>query len=78
MNGLFIAMKGQDGLQELDEAAKAISILGGKVEKTIELELPEDAGKREIIVIRKVKETPTKYPRIFAKIKLENGEERQG
>ena len=69
MNGLFIAMKGQDGLQELDEAAKAISILGGKVEKTIELELPEDAGKREIIVIRKVKETPTKYPRIFAKIK---------
>ena len=69
VNGLFIAMKAQSGKEEIEEAKNAISILGGKVEKVIELELPDNAGLRNIIIIRKVKETPAKYPRAFAKIK---------
>jgi 16S rRNA (guanine527-N7)-methyltransferase len=69
VNGLFIAMKAQSGKEEIEEAKNAISILGGKVEKVIELELPDNAGLRNIIIIRKVKETPLKYPRAFAKIK---------
>ena len=69
VNGLFIAMKAQSGKEEIEEAKNAISILGGKVEKVIELELPDNAGLRTIIIIRKVKETPAKYPRAFAKIK---------
>lgn len=69
VNGLFVAMKGQTGKEELDEAKRAIDTLGGKVINIIEFELPDDAGKREIIVIKKVKETPSKYPRAFAKIK---------
>ncbi len=69
IGGLFIAMKGQSGSEELNEAQSALKTLGGEVIKTIEFDLPNDAGKREIIVVKKVKKTPQKYPRIFAKIK---------
>ena len=69
LGGKFIAMKGSTGLDELSEAKKAIETLGGKVVKTLELDLPDEAGKRDIIIIEKVKPTPAKYPRAFAKIK---------
>lgn len=69
IGGLFIAMKGQDGKLELDEAKNSINILGGNLKEVISLELPDNQGKREIIVIEKIKECPKKYPRAFAKIK---------
>ena len=69
VGGYFIAMKGQGGNEEIKEAFKGIEILGGHVEKVISLELPDSAGARDIIVIKKIKETPQKYPRAFAKIK---------
>ncbi|MCR5113016.1 MAG: 16S rRNA (guanine(527)-N(7))-methyltransferase RsmG [Acholeplasmatales bacterium] len=69
VGGLFIAMKGKDSNNELNEANKAISILGGRVKETITLELPDSAGTRDIIVIEKIKECSSKYPRSFAKIK---------
>ena len=69
LGGRFIAMKGSTGLDELNEAKRAIETLGGRVLDTITLNLPDDAGKRDIIIIEKVKATPAKYPRAFAKIK---------
>ena len=69
VGGLFIAMKGQSGKEELDEAKRAIETLGGKLERIITLSLPDNAGARDIIIIKKIKETPKKYPRVFAKIK---------
>lgn len=69
VGGYFIAMKGQGGNEEIKEATKGIEILGGHVEKVISLELPDSAGARDIIIIKKIKETPKKYPRAFAKIK---------
>ncbi len=69
IGGLFIAMKGQSGSEELNESLNAIKTLGGEYVKTIEFELPDEAGKREIIVIKKIKTTPEKYPRLFSKIK---------
>lgn len=69
VGGYFIAMKGQGGNEEIKEAFKGIEILGGHVEKVISLELPDNAGARDIIIIKKIKETPKKYPRAFAKIK---------
>ena len=62
-------MKGSTGEEELSEAQHAIELLGGKVLKKVSFELPEDADKRMIIVIKKIKETPKKYPRNFGKIK---------
>ena len=69
VGGYFIAMKGQGGNEEIKEASRGIEILGGHVEKVISLELPDNAGARDIIIIKKIKETPKKYPRSFAKIK---------
>ena len=65
--GLFVAMKGQLADVELDEAKKAIVLLGGRVERVYEYEVA-DAVHRAV-VIRKEKTTPPKYPRPFAKIK---------
>lgn len=69
VGGCFIAMKGSDGEEELFEAKKAITFLGGEVLKEIKCDLPNDLGSRTIFIIKKVKNTPSKYPRAFAQIK---------
>lgn len=63
VGGLFIAMKGSEVQKELEEAEKAISILGGWVEKVDHFMLPFDPMERHIISIEKVRQTPTQYPR---------------
>jgi 16S rRNA (guanine527-N7)-methyltransferase len=60
--GIFIAMKGSS-LSEADEAGKALDILGGDIEEVKEFTLPGSDIKRNIIVIKKLRQTPTKYPR---------------
>lgn len=63
MNGDFLALKGANGQEELNEGKKAIQILGGKVEKIHEFLLPVENSARTIIQVKKVKGTPKKYPR---------------
>lgn len=67
--GTFIAMKGSSGSEELEEAKKGISILGGKIVDVIDIVLPDEEEKRQLIIIYKEKDTPKKYPRSFSKIK---------
>ena len=55
-------MKGPNFDQELNSAQKAIKVLGGKVEK-VESFLIDNELERNIIIIRKIKETPKVYPR---------------
>lgn len=62
VGGSFISYKGTAG-EEIKEAENAIKILGGKTEKIINYELPENMGKRTLIVIKKVCATDKKYPR---------------
>ena len=69
VGGKFIAMKGSSGQEELEEAKKGISVLGGKIIDVIDVVLPDEEEKRQLIIIYKEKETPKKYPRSFAKIK---------
>ena len=69
VGGLFIAMKGSSGEEELNEAKNAIKVLGGQIKDIIYFNLPNDEGKREIIVIEKIKERNLKYPRSFSKLK---------
>ena len=61
--GICICMKGANIEQELEESKKCLEILGGKVEKIEQLELPQSDIKRNIIIVRKVGKTPEKYPR---------------
>lgn len=63
VSGDFIAMKGSKAEEELREAAAAIKLLGGKTREVYSLELPEESGKRELIFINKLRQTPASYPR---------------
>ena len=63
VGGKCICMKGSEVEEELTNAKFAIKELGGKVEVVDEFCLPGTDIKRNIIVIRKEKETPKKYPR---------------
>lgn len=61
--GTFIAMKAAHAREELDGGKKAIALLGGMVENTFTFKLPVEESERNIIVIKKTKLTPKKYPR---------------
>lgn len=63
VGGHFIALKGAEITLELNEAKKAIKTLGGKTRKVENLQLMEDAGERNIVIIEKVEATPKSYPR---------------
>ena len=60
--GLFISMKGSEGQKELSCAENAISVLGGKLDKLCQFNLPDESI-RSIITISKVSATPSQYPR---------------
>lgn len=65
VGGVYISLKGAS--DELDIGENAIKVLGGEVEKVTPLELP-GGDKRNVVVIRKISQTPTKYPRKSKKI----------
>lgn len=62
IEGEFLAMKSESAFDEVKEAQKAVTVLGGDIEETKEFTL-SDAGKRVIVEIKKIKTTPKKYPR---------------
>lgn len=63
VNGICICMKGSNIQEELENSKNAIQTLGGKIERIEEIILPESDIVRNIVVIRKIKQTPKKYPR---------------
>ena len=67
--GAFIAMKGSDLEEELAEAQRCIRTLGGQVEKKIDYTIPGTDVTHSALIIRKVADTPAKYPRRWAQIK---------
>ena len=62
VGGICICMKGSN-IDELEEAKKAIDILGGKIEKVEEISIPDTDIKRNNIIIKKIKNTTNEYPR---------------
>ena len=63
VNGKCICMKASDADEEIEEAKKAIDVLGGKISKIDKFNLPQSDIGRTIIEIKKEKVTPNKYPR---------------
>ncbi|MGX7108984.1 16S rRNA (guanine(527)-N(7))-methyltransferase RsmG [Facklamia miroungae] len=63
--GQFIVLKGSHSQTqvELQEAAKAIQVLGAKLAQVKQTHLPEDEGERTLLLIEKTLDTPNKYPR---------------
>lgn len=69
VGGVFVAMKGPDCAQELEEAENALHILGAEAEKTVPYTIPGTDIVHTAVIIRKVKPTHPKYPRKWAQIK---------
>lgn len=65
VGGTYISMKGAES--EADTGRNAISQMGGEIEKVISLKLPNEDS-RNLVMIKKVSQTPTKYPRKSKKI----------
>ena len=62
VGGIVICMKGPKYDEELETARKAINVLGGTIEKVESFFIDEEL-ERNVIIIRKIKETPKQYPR---------------
>jgi len=69
VGGVFIAMKGPGFEEEIAEAKCALNKLNCKVEYIYEDQLPESKETRSFIYVKKIGETPKKYPRTFGEIK---------
>ncbi len=67
VGGEFIAMKGQLSGDELSSAQSAILTMGGKSGEITRLTL-SDGSERQLLKVRKISHTPTKYPRPSAQI----------
>lgn len=66
IGGYFAALKSVN--ESAEESEKAIETLGAKLEGTVDYKLP-NGDPRRLIIIKKVRQTPTKYPRSSANIK---------
>lgn len=69
INGLFIAMKGSDKINEIADAKNAINLLGGTIENIYNFILPCTELNRTIITIRKQIHTSSMFPRKSNKLK---------
>lgn len=63
VGGEFISYKSEKINEEMENAKKAISLLGGKFDRSKDFYLPDSDIYRNLVVIKKVKETPKKFPR---------------
>lgn len=69
IGGHFIALKGPAVDQEIEDAKYAVEVLGGKIVKTMEVDIEGTDLKHNLVVIRKVKATPKDFPRSSSTIK---------
>ncbi|MBP3619224.1 MAG: 16S rRNA (guanine(527)-N(7))-methyltransferase RsmG [Clostridia bacterium] len=63
IGGCAIIYKAAKLAEELGLAKKAIEILGGKIDKIVNFKIEENDIERNVLVIKKIKQTPVKYPR---------------
>jgi 16S rRNA (guanine527-N7)-methyltransferase len=63
LGGRVIAYKTRCAAAEIRGAVKAISATGGELAEVIEVSTPELGDERRLVVLRKVANTPERYPR---------------
>ena len=71
VGGAFLSMKSVDSGEELDRAAHAVKLLGGRVEGVTDCPIPGCDVVHRVVTIRKVAPTLKGYPRRWAKIQKE-------
>ena len=68
VGGYFVCLKGPNANLELEESKKAMEALGLEYIEKIDIKLPEIDLDHNILVFKKVKNTPSKYPRKAGKV----------
>ncbi|MDD6735885.1 MAG: 16S rRNA (guanine(527)-N(7))-methyltransferase RsmG [Clostridiales bacterium] len=63
VGGYFLALKGPLADEELEDAKRAIYILGGELSEVFSVKIPFTDLNHKIIIIKKVRQTPQQYPR---------------
>lgn len=63
VGGYFLSMKGPEVLDEVAQAKTAITLLGGSIQDIAKFTLPDTDITHSIVIIKKTKNCPTKYPR---------------
>ena len=63
VGGLFIAQKGRSYKQETEKSLKTVRVLGGELIGVENVRIPFINQERYLLVIKKIKDTPSKYPR---------------
>ena len=63
LKGKAICMKGSEISDEISKSKNSIKVLGGEIAKIEEFTLPKSDNKRNLILIKKERQTPGKYPR---------------
>ena len=63
VGGSFVALKGPDVEEELEGSRNAIGVLGGKLKNIIEVEIEGTDLNHNIVIVSKIKECPSNYPR---------------
>ncbi|MGQ9546525.1 MAG: 16S rRNA (guanine(527)-N(7))-methyltransferase RsmG [Dehalococcoidia bacterium] len=63
IGGRFIAQKKGQIAKEVERAANAIAVVGGKLDQIKKVELDDFRDIRYLVVIDKIRSTPNKYPR---------------
>lgn len=68
VGGYFVCLKGPNANLELEESKTAMEVLGLEYVEKIDIKLPEVDLNHNILVFKKVKTTPSKYPRKAGKV----------
>lgn len=68
VGGTFVALKGKDAAKEVEQAQKAMEVLGGALAEIIDVKIPNTDLNHKIVVVKKVKQTPAQYPRKAGKV----------
>ena len=63
LGGYFISLKGHDAAEEIEGAQAAVKKLGGKIEETVKIEIPNSDITHSLVMIKKIAQTPKQYPR---------------
>lgn len=61
--GYFLSMKEPKADEELQNAKRAIELMGGKTEDVFRYDIADEEYNHNIIIIKKVRQTPQAYPR---------------
>lgn len=63
VGGFFICLKGPSVENEIEESKNAMKILNIKLVEKIDVQLPDEELKHNVLVFKKLEKTPQKYPR---------------